>query len=240
MDYRLALMCGTDIPVPECQLTIHQPKIQEISFIGEQNFFTGAQCLTLNKSMFVQDKTVLNDVNNFHIFMMIMQEKQAKEQKVAVQEVLTLLFPKYKVLFTPNSLLFQADNGSIIIDENNFEQLQDVLRLVFCSKNGPMDQQAYNPAGDKAREIAKKLMRGRERLAVEKGENTVSAFTQYISMLSVGLHLAVQQLTDLTMFQLYDLVERYMLWVNWDIDIKSRLAGGKPDHEPDNWMKNLH
>lgn len=233
-------MCGTDIPVPECQLTIHQPKIQEISFIGEQNFFTGAQCLTLNKSMFVQDKTVLNDVNNFHIFMMIMQEKQAKEQKVAVQEVLTLLFPKYKVLFTPNSLLFQAENGSIIIDENNFEQLQDVLRLVFCSKNGPMDQQAYNPAGDKAREIAKKLMRGRERIAVEKGENTVSAFTQYISMLSVGLHLAVQQLTDLTMFQLYDLVERYMLWVNWDIDIKSRLAGGKPDHEPDNWMKNLH
>jgi len=42
------------------------------------------------------------------------------------------------------------------------------------------------------------------------------------------------------MFQLYDLVERFMLWVNWDIDIKSRLAGGKPDHEPDNWMKNLH
>jgi len=42
MDYRLALMTGTDIPVPECQLTIHQPKIQEISFIGEQDFFVGA------------------------------------------------------------------------------------------------------------------------------------------------------------------------------------------------------
>jgi len=59
-------------------------------------------------------------------------------------------------------------------------------------------------------------------------------------MLTVGLHLTVQSLIELTMFQLYDLVERYMLWVNWDIDIKSRLAGGKPDHEPDNWMKNLH
>lgn len=240
MDYRLALMTGTDIPVPECQLTIHQPKIQEISFIGEQDFFVGTQFLTINKSMFVQDKTVLQEVNNFHIFMMIMQEKQAKEQKVAVQQVLTLLFPKYKVLFTPNSLLFQKANDSVIIDESNFEQLQDVLRLVFCAKNGPMDQQAYNPAGAKAQEIAKKLMRGRERIAAEKGSNTASAFSQYISMLSVGLHLTVQSLIELTMFQLYDLVERYMLWINWDIDIRSRLAGGKPDHEPDNWMKNLH
>ena len=45
---------------------------------------------------------------------------------------------------------------------------------------------------------------------------------------------------DLTMFQLYDLVERYGLYVNWDIDIRSRLAGGKPDKQPDNWMKNIH
>jgi hypothetical protein len=34
-------MCGTDYPVPECQLTIHQPRIKEISLIGESDFFTG-------------------------------------------------------------------------------------------------------------------------------------------------------------------------------------------------------
>ena len=241
MDCRLALISGTDIPVPGCQLVIHQPKIQEISFIGEQDFFIGAQCLTLNKSMFVQDKTVLENTNNFHIFMTIMQEKQAKEQKRATQQVLTLLFPNYKVLFTPNSLLFKdKDNQSIIVDENNFELLQDKLRLVFCAKDGPMEQQAYNPGNDMAKEIAKKLMRGRERIAAERGQNTASVFTQYLSMLTVGLHLDLLSLTQLTMFQLYDLVERFMLWVNWDIDIKSRLAGSKPDHEPDNWMKNLH
>jgi hypothetical protein len=31
-----------------------------------------------------------------------------------------------------------------------------------------------------------------------------------------------------------------MLWVSWDLDIKMRLAGGKPDDSPDNWMKNIH
>jgi hypothetical protein len=34
---------------------------------------------------------------------------------------------------------------------------------------------------------------------------------------------------DLTMYQMYDLIERYSLYVNWDIDIRSRLAGGKPE-----------
>ena len=106
MDYRLAMMCGTDLPVPECQLIIHQPRIKEISLLGEQEFFIGAQCLTLNKSMFVQDKEVLENINNFQIFMMVMNEKEAKDKRNATQQVLQLLLPSYKVLFTPRTLIF--------------------------------------------------------------------------------------------------------------------------------------
>jgi hypothetical protein len=40
-DIRLALMCGTDLPIPELQVTLHQPTIKEISLIGEREFFTG-------------------------------------------------------------------------------------------------------------------------------------------------------------------------------------------------------
>lgn len=241
MDYRLAMMCGTDIPVPECKVILHQPKIKEIALIGEQDFFIGAQCLCLNKSMFVEGKDVLANTNNFQIFMTVMTEKEAKDKKQASIDVLQLLLPKYKAMFTPRSLVLTSQDGNVTIDENNFEQLQDALRLIFCSKNGPMDQQAFNPANDKAREIAEKLMRGRQRVAAQKGDSTSSVFSQYLSILTVGLQsMSLQDLMDLTMFQLYDLVERYSLYVNWDIDIRSRLAGGKPDKQPDNWMKNIH
>lgn len=241
MDYRLALMCGNDLPVPACQLVVHQPKLTEIALIGDKDFLIGVQCLCLYKSMFVEDKNLLSNINNFQIFMMIMQEKTAKDKKEAVKQVLTLLFPNYKVLFTPNSLLLQSDNNdTIIIDENNFEQLQDVLRLIFCMKNAPMDQVAFNPAGEKAKEIAKKLQRGRERIAAERNDKDSSIFSQYISTLVIGLHLSLQQIIELTMFQLYDLIERFMLWTNWDLDVRMRLAGGKPDESPDNWMKNIH
>lgn len=239
MDYRLALMTGIDLPVPACQVTVHQPKLTEIAMLGDEDFFAGVQCLCLYKSMFIEDKKALSNINNFQIFMMIMQEKDAKDKKEATKKVLTLLFPTYNVIFTPNSLLLRGEE-TIIIDTSNFEQLQEVLRQVFCMKNAPMDQVAFNPAGEKAKEIAKKLMRGRERIAAERGSSNSSIFSQYMSTLSVGLHLPLQSFTELTMFQLYDLMERFMLWMNWDIDIRSRLAGGKPDEHPDNWMKNIH
>lgn len=241
MDYRLAMMCGTDIPVPQCQLVVHQPKIKEIALIGEQDFFVGAQTLCLNKTMFVEGKEDLANTSNFQIFMMIMSEKEAKDKKIAVQQVFQLIFPKYKVLITPRSLVINGEGENVTIDESNFDYLQDILRMVFCSKNGPMDQQAFNPADDKAKEIAQKLMRGRERIAAERGDTNTSVFSQYLSILTIGINsMSIQNLMDLTMFQLYDLIERYSLYVNWDIDIRSRLAGGKPDKSPDNWMKNLH
>ena len=241
MDKRLALMCGTDIPVPECQIVIHQPRIKEIALIGETDFFSGIQCLCLNKSMFVKDESLLADTNNFQIFMTIMSEKEAIEKKVAVQSVCALLFRSYKVIITPRSVLLNGEDGTIIIDENNFEALQATIAEICCLNNGPMDQQAFNPANNKAREIAEKLMRGRQRVAAQKGETNISIFSQYLSILTVGVNsMSLQNAMDLTMFQLYDLIERYMLYINWDMDIRCRLAGGKPENTPDNWMKNIH
>ena len=241
MDTRLALMCGIDYPVPECQLVIHQPKISEIAYIGEADFFTGIQCLCLNKSMFVKDESLLANTNNFQIFMTIMSEKETADKKFAVQQVCTLLFPKYKVLMTPRTVLLNGEGSSIQIDEQNFEYLQEAITNICCLKTGPMDQHSFNPANQKAREIAEKLMRGRQRVAAEKGTNNTSIFSQYLSMLTVGLgSMSLQDTMNLTMFQLYDLVERYMLYINWDIDARARLAGGKPENTPDNWMKNIH
>ena len=69
MDMRLALMAGSDIPIPECQLTLHQPTIKEISMIGEQTFFTGIQLLCIKKELYIQDEQYLSQVNNFQLFM---------------------------------------------------------------------------------------------------------------------------------------------------------------------------
>ena len=241
MDYRLALMAGTPIPIPECQIVIHQPTIKEIAMIGEQEFFIGVQCLCIHKTMCIEDESLLANTTNFQVFMTVMTDKNTMDKREYVNQVLTVLFPDYKVMFTPRSLLFNNEGANIIIDENNFEFLQSILERIFCLRSS--DQASFNPGNDAAKKTADKLMRARERVAKQKAaENgSGSTFSQYVSTLTVGLgSMSLQDCLNLTMFQLYDLVERYMLYVNWDIDLRSRLAGGKPDSKPDNWMKIIH
>ena len=242
MDIRLALMCGTDIPVPELQITIHQPTLKEISYIGEKDFFTGVQCLAIDKKMFSQDNFLLENTSNFQIFMTVMSEQETRDKKEATLATLQLIFPKYKIVFTPRSILLNNESNSIMIDENNFDQLQEYFKQIFCLNAAMGDQATFNPGNKKAEEIAQKLMRGRQRVAAQKGGDTItSMFSQYISVLTVGLEsMSIFDMMNLTMYQLYDLIERYMLYINWDIDIRSRLAGANPDKQPDNWMKNIH
>lgn len=241
MDIRLALMCGIEIPVPGLQLVIHQPTIKEISFIGELDFFTGLQVLTINKNMFAQGNSLLESTTNFQIFMTIMNEQETKGKKENVKTFLQLIFPGYQIVFTPRSILISKEGQSNILDENNFELLQEILKEIFCMKSGLNDQTTFNPADKKAREIAEKLMRGRQRVAQQKGETESSTFSRYLSILTIGLNsMSLSDIMNLTMYQLYDLVERYTLYLNWDLDIRSRLAGAKPDSKPDDWMKNIH
>jgi hypothetical protein len=52
--------------------------------------------------------------------------------------------------------------------------------------------------------------------------------------------MSLGEALNLTMYQIHALLERYSLYLNWDIDIRSRLAGAKGDKPVENWMKNIH
>ena len=47
----LLLLSGNDIPFPEAQVTIHQPTLKEIAYIGEEAFFLGCGFLDFSKNV---------------------------------------------------------------------------------------------------------------------------------------------------------------------------------------------
>ena len=239
-DYKLALAVGGDIPIPELQLTIHQPTIKEISLIGETDFFTGIQLLCIDKRMYIEDETLLAQTNNFQIFMTMINQPEMADKKEAVLSTLTLLLPQLSVVFTPRFVMLKNDTVNIMIDEENFDFLQNILREIFCLNK--TDQSTFNPQSEKAKEIARKIMKGRQRVAeLNAKENSGSMFGRYLSILTVGLgSMTLQECCQLTMYQIYDLIERYTLYINWDIDIKSRMAGASGDKPIEDWMKNIH
>lgn len=242
MDIRLALMSGVDIPVPECQVILHQPRIREIAMLGENDFNTAAHLLCLSTEDWNQQMEIPEDLNSFNILMRVLQEKEAADKKQMVKIVLSLVLPKYQVLLTPRSIICNGEEENLIIDEGNFEFFQKILRKIFCIKKKVEKEdeipETYNPANEKAKKIAEKLYAGRKKLNDLK-ENKYpddSALSRYFSILAIGLGYTPEELNDLTLQQLMNLAERYTMKIRYDMIISVRLAGGKPDEQPDNWM----
>ena len=107
---------------------------------------------------------------------------------------------------------------------------------------GNAQSEDFNPANDRAREIAEKLRKGREKAAAAKGESIaeVSILSRYVSILAVGNHKDINDLMEYTVYQLYDEFERYQLKLSYDMYIKQLLAGAKDPEKPKDWMKDIH
>lgn len=245
----LALLSGVDIPVPNLQTAIHQPTIKEISYVGELEYFSAMQLLCFNKKTIMAANPTgtfnLSAMNNFEIFMTLIQGEDTAEKQNNILSVLAILFPKYSVQFLPRGLFFNnvADKHSFTLDERNFDSLREVLNEVSGLNNAAGGENGnFNPVGEKAAAIAAKIMQGRQRAAAQKNTgNSKSVLSRYVSILTIGLNsMSLNDCLNLTVYQLYDLIERYGLYVSWDLDIRSRLAGGKPDSKPDDWMKDIH
>ena len=173
------------------------------------------------------------------------QQSDAFIRQNKLSSVLTIFFPGYTIQFLPTGLYFNNAQlkHSLVINETNFNVLKEILSEVSGLNNATGGQNSnFNPKGAKAAKIAAKLMTGRQRAAQQSnGDSIEGALGRYVSILTVGLSsMSINDCLNLTVYQLYDLIERYGLYIGWDLDIRSRLAGGKPDDKPDDWMKNLH
>lgn len=245
MDIRLALMAGTDIPIPEIQLTMHQPRIREIALMGEVDFFSAAQYICLQKEYLIQDESLLATMNNFQVLMKVIEQQKTSEKKTALLTLLSLLFPGYSPFITPNSILLRnLESGETkIIDANNFETLQGIVREVLCiSSIFQGENIVYNPGNAAAKKIADKIMAGRRKVAeINSRKQGGSILSRYISILTIGVNsMSLEDNLSLTLYQLFDLVERYSAWLDWDIDVRQRLAGATPKTETENWMRDLY
>lgn len=243
-DIRLALMAGVDIPIPELEISIHQPTIKEIALMGESEFFTAMQYLCIDKTALVQDESLLAALSNFQILMKVLGQSQDKQKKSMIQSLLLLLFPERQNVILPSGITLAAkDVTPIAIDDSNFEIVQDYIKLILCADSMFQGSNVvYNPANEAAKKIADKIMAGRRKVAQLKGNgNNESVITRYVSVLTVGIgSMSLDDCLNLTLFQLFDLIERYTAFVEWDTDLRVRLAGGKPDKTVESWMRDLH
>lgn len=240
----LLLLSGNDIPFATAQISIHQPTIKEIAYIGEETFFTGCGLLTISKqNLSTKDKANLVNQTDFDILMSIMNDKSKESQKnrMSAELVMTLLFPTHKIYFRSYSIdLFASDGSFTSINQKNFNDFKKILEKMFCLEKDKKDTTTYNPGGKIASQIAEKLRKRHEILAAQKGSQKIAVFSRYASILAVGEQKDLNSLLQYTVYQLFDEYQRYELKLSYDMYIQAKMAGAKDLKEVDNWMKDIH
>lgn len=258
----LLLITGQDIPFPECSTVIHQPKMDEIALIGEDVFLEGLEALLFKKNQSFLAQLDLSEYSNFNIIMSIFTspDRGSKLYRQKIQSVLQLFFPNYisSLSRTKNGfeLMFinRADNGEVVhsfaIKEDTYDILQEVFAAtvpfdLLKNEEGETAQKDYNPAGEKARQLAEKLKKARSKVASQKKNNTSGStkaglFARYISILAVGQRKDINSYNKYTPYQIFNEYVRYSLKENYDLWVKGRLAGAQGQESPENWMKELH
>ena len=244
----LTLISGIDVPIPEIGVNIHQPTIREIAYIGEKSFYEAAQTIIIQKEDFInglenitqEDKTALSQMSNFEIFLKLVEANPLSNTKV--QMLLSLLFPDFNSSIEERFIFLvnPKEQKNILINDSSFEILQEVITTILCLQSGNTKEE-FNPQGDRAREIAEKIKRGRERAARLKGEKRQQSnfLSKYISGLGIGTNtLNIHNVLDLTLYQLLNQLERYGLYTQYNISIQAKMAGAK-DVEDVDWLKDI-
>ena len=244
----LTLISGIDVPIPEIGVNIHQPTIREIAYIGEKSFYEAAQTMIIQKEDFIngleniaqEDKIALSQMSNFEIFLKLVEANPLSSTKV--QMLLSLLFPDFNSSIEERFIFLvnPKEQKSILINDSTFEILQEVITTILCLQSGNTNEE-FNPQGDRAREIAEKIKRGRERAARLKGEKKQQSnfLSKYISGLGIGTNtLNIHNVLDLTLYQLLNQLERYGLYTQYNISIQAKMAGAK-DVEDVDWLKDI-
>lgn len=246
---KLTLVSGIDLPFPELKVNIHQPTIREISYIGEMNFYEALSIITIDAETLIknskdfteQDKSEISKMSNFKLFLTMVNSQP--NVKVSVFMLFTLLFPNHTLDIQDEYILLTniEKNDCVLMDENIFTIFQKVLKRMFCL-NGSTSEEEFNPAGERAKEIIEKIKKGREKVEKQRGTSkskTKNFLSKYISGLGIGSNsLNILNVLDLTLYQLFDQLERFQLYSSFNIAIDAKMAGAK-DVEDIDWLKDI-
>lgn len=127
-----------------------------------------------------------------------------------------------------DSMLIRIGEGeqAHFITREHFEQVRNIIKIQNGLSNLAITEEV-NPKDKRAQEILDKIKKAKEKVAkhkkTEEGEMDFADIVSAVATKAFGLNKIT--VWDLTIYQLYDEFKRLELIDNYDISIKSMLAG---------------
>ena len=240
-------LANRDIAIPQCNIIITQPTVKEVLTFGEEKFLNCVQLLGHLDKVLQPIQQELANVNMPEVSplaLLLVAYKEEKPVRMQVDDFFELVCIGYKVIITDNSIDFEKDNKKVgMLTPFNYNFFSAALLDLF--EPAAMKKDNYNPKSDKAKEIAEKLQKGKEKKVQLQGKSDVSQsiFGTYASILSIGMQMDINILMQYTPFQMFDAFDRFTLKEAEDyyklLSSSGFLDTSKID-QPEPWLKNLY
>lgn len=234
--------------MPECNIFITPPNARQITQYGENKFFEAVSLITKLEdivSEIKQGNPGLSTYDNFQILMILLQEQYEMEELVT--SFFELVCPDFTISFGDKSIDFTAHGSEYVngrIHTYNYPSVKTALVELFLPQD--VNDAEYNPANDAAAKIAEKLRKAKEKIKNQKksdGNDNVSIIAMYVSTLAVGMCIDINTLYNYTLFQIYDVYNRYWLKSKYDMYQKiatTPMMDVSKMEEPRQWADNLY
>lgn len=229
---------GEQIYVEELDTWFTQPSIKNI-IEYEDAFMSMLHVFTISKNTLIMTEEI-KDMDEYHLCLLLMYSNP-EESEISLNKFFSLILPEYRIVtINEEGLILSKSGGKVlIVNRMNFNILKEALVEIFYLRHSKTKDE-FNPQGAKAQAIADKLKKGRMKSSNDKGKKPLT-LADYATILTIGLDgYTLEQVLDLTMYQMFILLERFTLNYNFSLDLKCRLAGGGSDDDrAEDWMKNL-
>lgn len=243
------LLAGLPIPVKNANIAVTQPKIVDICAYGENKFYTAIGLFT-KMDFFVKPvkdgNPRLQYLQDFQVFMTIVEGDKGVQQ--IIKDLFDIIFPQYVWKLDYGCIQFSVGQNQPYIGQlnpMNIDNFVDVLNTLFFPYGTA--EEKFNPVNDRAKEIAEKLQKGRQKRnelkQKKEGEGAMSLFATQISSLEVGLGMNINEMFQLTPFQLFDCYSRYIAKMAYDFYQRVEtmpFMDTTNSTVPDNWLDNLY
>ena len=240
-------LANRDIAIPQCNIIVTQPTVQEVLTFGEEKFLNCVQLLGHLDKVLQPIQEELSSANMPEVpplALLLVAYREEKPIQEQVDEFFELICFNYDVKITSNSIDFEQENKKVgMLTPFNYNFFAETLLDLF--EPAALKNENYNPKSNKAKEIAEKLQRGKERKAQLQGKSDVtqSIFGIYASILSIGMQMDINIFMQYTPFQIFDAFERFTLKEAEDyyklLSSSGFLDTSKID-QPEPWLKNLY
>jgi len=228
---KLTLIAGIPIFLQNLGFSILQPKLKDIAVLGEDKFFSALSYFFINPEKISIEK----QISAFDLFLLFLGQNVAIQQEVS-NIFMLVVEDLEEIKFFDGIIILRVAGHECIIDEPKFLIIKETLTEIFgLEKRG---DSGLNPANEAAKMISEKIKKRRELLSKE-GTLDGGVFSNLISILAVGSNaLTLDDCLNLTIYQIYNLIERLNLYTQYHIQIQSMMQGAE-DVELVDWTKQI-